>query len=96
MKKYEFTGETKIVNGVTLCHIVTVRDFSNVHKGDFGGWIESEENLSQDGNCWVYDNAQICGNGKICGDARIYEHAKVCDNAQIYGDAEAHENDKNF
>lgn len=48
-KKYCFTGETKQLNGVVLHRIQAVRDFSNVKKGDLGGLIEKEDNLSHDG-----------------------------------------------
>lgn len=44
--KYEFTGETKRVNGVTLHRIRALKDFGEIRKGDIGGWIEAERNLS--------------------------------------------------
>lgn len=61
MKKYEFTGEEKEVFGRTLYRIRAVRDFANVHSGDVGGWIESEENLSH------ADNARVCGDAGVYG-----------------------------
>ena len=61
MKKYEFTGETKVIeNGfekVELHRIRAVDTFGDVKTGDVGGWIESEKCLSCDGEAWVYDNA---------------------------------------
>ena len=52
-KKYEFTGETKEFRGVTLKQIRALVTIAGVvTAGDCGGWIESEENLSQ-----VYGNA---------------------------------------
>lgn len=45
MKKYKFTGETKVVNGRTLHRIIALYDFDNVKKGDLGGWIEKEKKL---------------------------------------------------
>lgn len=65
MKKYKFTKETKVVDGVVLHRIIAIRDFSNVKKGDLGGWIEKEENLDHEGNAWVF------------GDARVYKNALV-------------------
>lgn len=47
MKKYELTNETKIFNGVELHRIKALKDFGDVKKGDLGGWLEKEENLSQ-------------------------------------------------
>ena len=47
-KKYEFTG-VKITwdGGIVLKLIRAVKDFGFVKKGEMGGWIESEDNLSQ-------------------------------------------------
>ena len=39
--------------------------FSDVKEGDLGGWIEKEENLSQEGSTWVYGNATVYGNAEI-------------------------------
>ena len=50
MKKYEFTGEVKTYLGKTLHRIKSVVSFGIVVKGEIGGWIESEKNLSQDGD----------------------------------------------
>lgn len=48
MKKYEFTGETKVIAGVTLKRIRALISFGFVVKGEIGGFIESEKNLSHD------------------------------------------------
>lgn len=64
-----------------LYRVKALRDFNNVKKGDIGGYIQSEKNLSQLDDCWIYDNAIVCGNAKVC-----YK-AKVCDNARVYGNA---------
>lgn len=65
-KKFEFTGETKTFGERTMHQIRAIRDFSDIKSGDIGGWIENEENLSQDGNAWVCDNARVCGNARVC------------------------------
>jgi len=78
MKKYKLTDETKIVNGTTLRRIEALRDFGIVKSGDLGGWfaesdifcVESENNLSQDGNCWVFDNACVFDDARVSGSAR--------------------------
>ena len=79
--------------------IIALKDFYDVKKGDRGGWIKSEENLSQYGDCWVYDrayvsdDARVSGNARVCGETWVFENAKICgnavvfDNAQIYGHA---------
>lgn len=43
--KYEFTSETKNYDGHILHRIRRLSD------DQLGGWIESEDNLSQDDNC---------------------------------------------
>jgi UDP-3-O-[3-hydroxymyristoyl] glucosamine N-acyltransferase len=64
-----------------------------IHKDDLGGFIEKEENLSQDGNAWVsqnakvYDNARIFGDAFVSGNANIYGDSQIYDNACVYGDA---------
>ena len=59
MKKYELTEETVTVYGKTLYRIRAVRDFGSVKTGEFGGYIEKEENLSHFGNAWVSGNAEV-------------------------------------
>ena len=99
MEKYKLTDETINVNGITLYRIEALKDFSDVHEGDKGGFIEHERNLSQDNDCWVYekamvygnamvhDDAMAFGNAKVCGNASVYDYASVCGNAKVYGDA---------
>lgn len=70
-KKYILTEETKEVGGHILHKIQAVRDFGDVQKGDLGGWVESEENLSHDGDCW------ISGNGRVSSNARIGVNAYI-------------------
>ena len=75
-RKYELLQDQTIEwCGRTLYRIRALRDFGNVRAGDVGGYIECERNLSQDGNAWVYGNAQVYDNAWVYGDAR------VCDNA---------------
>ena len=90
--KYKFTGETKTLGNTTLKQIVCVTAFSNVAAGDVGGWIESEKNLSQDGNSWVFGDARVYGYAWVFGDARVYGYARVYGNAEVYGDAEVYGN----
>lgn len=73
MKKYELLkDDTKIVNGKTLYRIRALVAISlTVAAGDLGGYVESEKNLSHDGNAWVY------GNARVYGDARVYKSPDV-------------------
>ena len=94
MKKFELTSEfiTNIF-GTKLFRIKALIEFGNVKAGELGGFVEKEENLSQDGNAWVYDNARVHGNAWVygdacvCGDACVYGDARVCGDACVYGDA---------
>ena len=80
-KKYELTNETIEFNGVTLHRIKALKAFSDVKAGDLGGWIEKEDNLSQIGNAWVYDNARVYGLAKVYGNAVIRGYAIICGKA---------------
>ena len=75
MKKYELTSETKVINGVKLHQIKALNSFGNIKEGDLGGWIESEKNLSQDGNAKVYDNAKVGENAEVSGTIVVCETA---------------------
>lgn len=65
MKKYELTSDTKVNRGVVLHRIKALNSFGNIKKGELGGWIEGEKNLSQDGDAWVCDNAMVFNNAKL-------------------------------
>lgn len=80
-KRYEFTGETKEHCGHTLRRIRAVVSFASVKKGEVGGWIETENNLSRYGNAWVCGDAEVSGNAKVCGNAWVCNDAKVSGNA---------------
>ena len=87
MKKYELTEETFTVFGKTLYRIRAVRDFGSVKTGEFGGYIEKEENLSHFGNAWISGDAWVYGDARVSGNAWIYGDARVFGNAWVYGDA---------
>lgn len=55
-----------------------MRDFGSVKTGEFGGYIEKEENLSHFGNAWVSGNAWVFDN------ARVYDNAWVFGNAEVF------------
>ena len=76
-KKYELTDETQEWNGRTLHRIRALADFGDVKAGELGGWIEKEENLSHNGNAWVYGDAQVCGDAWVYGDAQVYGNAEI-------------------
>ena len=87
-----------------LYRIRALKDFSDIFAGNMGGYIESENNLSQEDNCWVHNDAKVFENAKVCGDAIICDNAKVygnaticgnawvCDNVKVYGNAKVCDN----
>jgi len=88
MNKYELTDERIEIDGRTLYRIRALRSFHGVKTGDLGGFIESEANLSQCGECWVFNNACIYRDAKVLADARIYENARVSMYSHVSGKAQ--------
>lgn len=83
MKKYELTTDTKSIFGKRYFRIRALVDFGNVSKGDLGGYIESEDNLSNDtgyGNAWVGGEAYVGGDARVVGEARVDGEAYVDSN----------------
>ena len=93
-KKFELTSITIEWKGRKLFRIKALKSFSDVKAGELGGYIESEENLSQEGNSWIYDDAKVYNNAKIFGNAHVRNNAEVFGNAKVYDDAEVFGNAK--
>lgn len=92
-KKYEILKEEKQIGKATVHRIIAVRNFGDVKKGDLGGFIESESNLSHEGKCWVYDDsavyefAEVKDNAKIAGNSKVFSLSLVCGNATVVFDS---------
>lgn len=84
--KYEFYGPEN-ENGFR--RIRALRSFGEVKEGEVGGYIQSEDNLSQSGTCWVYDDAQVYGKAYVKEDAQVRDCAKVhgVNRCEISGEA---------
>lgn len=100
-RKYELLKDDCInYCGKTLYRIKALRNFGGIEVGDIGGYIEKEDNLSHEHNCWVYKHAKVFGdayvfeNAEVYGNAKILGNARVYENAQIYGNAEVHGSSK--
>jgi len=87
MNKYKLTNETVQHFGRTLHRIRALRDFGDIKKGDLGGFVETVNKLSQEGNCWVYDDARVYGKARVSGKAQVYGDARVSDDARVSGNA---------
>lgn len=94
--RYKLIPEDKIeIEGHTLYRIKALKFFSDVKKGDLGGYIESIELLPQQGNSWVYDNSKLfCDNnncvffGLVTTGTSLINTNLRCNNVKIYGNVE--------
>lgn len=90
MKKYEMTDHIHATQGGRTLH--RIRALINIPKhgvkaGDLGGWIETENNLSHEGDCWVDDNAWVDDSAWVNGNAWVEYDAQVKGNARVDGNA---------
>jgi len=91
--KYRITKEKINYRGKILKRIVALKSFGNVKKGERGGWIQGEWNLSQGGDCWVggeakvYENANVLENAVVTDNAILSGRARILGNARIGGEA---------
>jgi carbonic anhydrase/acetyltransferase-like protein (isoleucine patch superfamily) len=99
-KKYELVEDKSIIHeGRKLYRIRALRSYTPVptkdgeviKSGDLGGYVEGYHNLSQKGDCWVYDNAKVYGNAIVEGNSVVGDAAEVFGNSNIRGHAEIRE-----
>ena len=83
MKKYEFTDETKVVEGAILRRIRAVRPIPemDVRAGTLGGFLQAERNLPQDCPAWVG------GGACVLDSALVEDRAFVSGQTTVKGDA---------
>ena len=77
-KKYEMIKEGR------RFRIRALKDFGDVKAGDIGGLIEKEENLSHEGNCWIYDQARVLDNARVLDSAIVGGNTIVSEHALIF------------
>lgn len=92
MKKYEITNESIEFEGKTLYRIKALSDFDDVKAGEFGGFIECEDNLSNCDKCWIYNDAKVFGDAVVKNNAKIRNNAVLCDKAMAIENAEVRGN----
>ena len=100
-KKYELTNETKVMpTGETVYRIKALRDFDTTYKpvkaGDLGGWVQSEDNLSHDGGCWLFDDATGYQNSKRTGNAVGYNRSRQFGWSRQFGNSEQFGNSQQY
>jgi len=87
-KKYELLKDDTVrtSDGETLYRIRALQNiWLSAYEGQLGGYIQSEDNLSHYGNCWVGNTA------RVWEDARIFHNARVMDCAEVSGHVRAGE-----
>lgn len=87
--KYEIMKNDYIIEEykhIKLYRIKALKNFGAIKKGTKGGYVESVDNLSQEGNCWINFPSMVCDNAKITDNATILGSIKICDNAKITND----------
>lgn len=67
--------------------IRALRNFSGVTKGELGGLIEKEYNLSHYGDCWIAYDARVSANAQVIEDAKVSGRAIIKGNACVMGNA---------
>lgn len=86
-KKYE-KYPYGTMNGKYYYSIRSLRDFGNVKKGQFGGLIENEHNLSHDGDCWIPSFSSAHGPTKISGNVILKPFVEILHNIDSFENVE--------
>ena len=90
-KKYKLLkSDFKIVEGVKLFRIEAIINFGAIVKGDLGGYIENERNLSQIDEAWVFGKACVFDEARVFGEARVFDEARVSGKACVFGEAQVY------
>lgn len=96
MKKYRLSEATRSIqvgdpgarHSLTVRQIIALRAFADVAEGCPGGWVDEESVLSQEGDCWIYDeNSLVYAGAKVDGNARLTGPCEVSHQAHIGGSA---------
>lgn len=79
-------------DGHTLKRIRALKDFKLndgivIKKGQYGGYVEYECNLSQNSNCWIGEKARCYGNARVTDGAIVMGSATVKDFSIVGGHA---------
>lgn len=62
-----------------------ILDTTLIKKGDLGGYVEKEENLSHEGGCWIFKDGEVRDNARVEGNARVTGRSLVKENAIVKG-----------
>ena len=84
VKKYELTKIKSPFLGRELYRVRSLTDVVDsdgetvVPAGTLGGYVESEENLSQEGGAWIYPNVSVEGGAAVKDDAVVGDPRVTC------------------
>ncbi len=92
MKFRVLENDSKPVGPITAYRIVAVRPIhlhngKVIKPGTFGGYVQSEANLSQNGECWIMDSAVVIGKARVLDNAIVCDTAMLCQRAAALGNA---------
>ncbi|MBL5899709.1 hypothetical protein I7V27_12280 [Lelliottia amnigena] len=88
MEKFELSEQThELPDGRLLRRIRALQNIGSLTAGTYGGFVETSENLSQNGACWIWHDAKVFGNARVCDNARVHGCAEVSGNAIISDNA---------
>lgn len=93
MKKYELLDTDIELYGKPVFRIKALRTFKTaldvektsfleVQEGDLGGYIQSEDNLSQTDSSWINKNSHVIGNSQVLNNSYVSD-SKISGNAII-------------
>ena len=78
---------------ITLRRIVALQNIYSqsgkllVKKGEKGGFVECEQNLSQKNSCWIFDNAKVFDGARVFDDAFVKDNALLSSSASVFDNA---------
>lgn len=81
---YRVKGIDKSVRVFPIQALIDIPS-KGIKKGDKGGHVETEDNLSHEGSCWVYPTCVVIEGAIVFGDASISQQTKLVANTQVSG-----------
>ena len=85
-KKYELIKENDYYRIKALKNFQLITG-EVIRKGDFGGCVRGEQNLSQEGNCWISYYAGAFGKSSVKDNAILKDYSIAYDHSNITGNA---------
>lgn len=85
-KKYKLSDVSITINRgaeIVLYRIEAIRSFNDVICGDMGGYVESEDNLSQEDDCWIYDDSMVFNKARVSNKAVVHNNVIIYKGAII-------------